>query len=88
MSYKKSKELLSKFFYIKKLWKSIEFVTILSLQSYKTKLTEVNKLIGILFCYLKEIYALNYKDSNNLLILYLTDRSCSGSGSGIVNNEL
>lgn len=84
MSYKKSKELLDKFVNINKLCKSIELVTILSLQSYKTKLAEASKLISIFYCYLKEIYALNYRDSNNLLILYLTDKSCSG----IVNNEL
>jgi len=84
MSFRLAKQLLSQYTAIHSICKSIELVTILTLQMYKKKISSSRKLVKLLFCYVKEVYTYNYQSYKHLIVPYLTDKSCSG----IVNNYL
>ena len=84
MSYRLSKILLQKYINISFLCKTIELVTILTLQLYKNKIIASQKIIKLFFCFLKENYKNNFLSLNHLVIPIFTDKSCSG----IINNLL
>lgn len=84
MSYRLAKILLQKYINISFLCKTIELVTILTLQLYKNKILASQKIIKLFFCFFKENYKQNFSSLNHLIIPIFTDKSCSG----IINNLL
>ncbi len=84
MSYRLAKILLKKYINISFLCKTIELVTILTLQLYKNKILSSQKIIKLFFCFLRENYKNNFLSLNHLIIPIFTDKSCSG----IINNLL
>ena len=84
MSYRLSKLLLDKYTKISFLCKTIELVTILTLQVYKNKILNSQIILKLLFCVFKEYYKNNIYSLNHLIIPIFSDKSCTG----IVNNLL
>lgn len=84
MSFRLAKELLNRYENLYYLCKSIELVTILTLQMFKNKISSSRKIIKLFFCYFKEGFKKNYIETTHLIVPFLTDKSCSG----IVNNAL
>lgn len=84
MSFNIVKTQLDKFKNIHSICKTIELITILTLQFYSSKMIHGIKMIPLIFCYVKECYRLNNVLKSHLVIPFFSDKSCSG----IINNNL
>jgi len=84
MSFREAHALLIRFENILYLCKSIELVTILTLQMFKNKIVSARKVTRVIFCYFNEKCTEYFLHFTHLIIPFFTDKSCSG----IINNSL
>ena len=84
MSFSLVKKQLDKFKTILFICKTIELITVLTLQFFKNKIISSLKIIKLFFCYFNEYYRYNYLHNKHLIIPFFSDKSCTG----IVNNTL